>query len=297
MYYTLVPYKVVRNNLINEYHFLIGYLGNEGESKFLMSDFSFDNESRFLNLTYTFPLILKQQVYNTESGFSCHIMNSSQYNNVLTCFFQVNSFLTASSFNLANFSFIENLYVKSGFERQPWYIKSTVSIDKTKALVCYLRNKNHGLCEKYNINEHNLTLFLINNNEYNFLCKNALSSSSMIYKSKIINEYIFTCLGYDSEISFITFNSNFEIESKFYNKEYKINNYNCFFLTILKYKNKDNYSMYVSCDNQGVLLLEDLPEDLKPEAKHILETKSALSMSQLIEETTNKNKDTTQKNK
>ena len=295
MYYTLVPYKVIRNNLINEYHFLIGYLGNEGESKFLLSDFSFDNESRILNLAHTFPLNLNEQVYNTESGFSCHIMNSNQYNNVLTCFFQVNSFLTASSFNLDNFSFIENLYVKSGNERQPWYIKSAISIDKTKALICYLRNKDHGLCEKYNINEHNLTLFLINNNEYNFQCENSLSSSSMIYSSKIINEFIFACLGYDSEISFIKFNSNFGIESKNYSKEYKINNNNCFFLTILKYKNKDKYSMYVSCDNQEVLLLEDLPEDLKPEVKHILETKSTLLMSQLIEETTNKNKDTTQK--
>ena len=68
MFYTLVPYKIIRNNLIDEYHFLIGYLKNKDTPIFTMSDFSFNNGSRNLNLNYTFPLNL-QNVYNTESGF------------------------------------------------------------------------------------------------------------------------------------------------------------------------------------------------------------------------------------
>ena len=112
------------------------------------------------------------------------------------------------------------------------------------------------------------------------------------YSSKTFTEYIFGCLSYESQINFIKFNSKFEIEFMLSNQEYKINNYNCFFLTILKLPNDNIYSLYISCDNQEVLFKNDLPEDLKPGGKNFLDTKSVLLTSQLIEEATFINKPT-----
>lgn len=38
-YYTLVPYNFINSGTSSEYYFLIGYIGNDGESKFLISNY------------------------------------------------------------------------------------------------------------------------------------------------------------------------------------------------------------------------------------------------------------------
>ena len=55
-YYTLVPYKIFRNNSMNEYNFIIGYLGKWGESTFFLSDFSFNESSNSLHLKHQIPI-------------------------------------------------------------------------------------------------------------------------------------------------------------------------------------------------------------------------------------------------
>ena len=116
-FYTLVPYKTITNNEISEYHFIIGYLGNESVKIFLLSDFSFANNTKNVNLKSNIALFLPFEVTYSQNGFSCNLMKSSIYNEVLTCFFLVINKLTVSSFKLDNFTQIDNLTLMSNIER------------------------------------------------------------------------------------------------------------------------------------------------------------------------------------
>ena len=142
-YYTLVPYKVISTNSINKYHFVIGYLGNGSRGIFLLSDFCLDKNSKNLNLTHNIKLNFTTVDYS-HYGFSCNKMKSNLHNEVLTCFFHIQNALTVSSFNLHDFSPINSLFLASNFSREPINIKSMLSSDKSKSLVCYLKGWNYA---------------------------------------------------------------------------------------------------------------------------------------------------------
>ena len=84
---------------MNEYNFIIGYLGKWGESTFFLSDFCFNESSNSLHLKHQIPINFPS-FYNSNNGFSCNKMISDVYNEVLTCFFQVDNNLTVSSFHI-----------------------------------------------------------------------------------------------------------------------------------------------------------------------------------------------------
>ena len=85
-YYTLVPYKIFRNNSMNEYNFIIGYLGKWGESTFFLSDFCFNESSNSLHLKHQIPINFSSS-YNSNNGFSCNKLISNVYDEVFNLFF------------------------------------------------------------------------------------------------------------------------------------------------------------------------------------------------------------------
>ena len=64
------------------------------------------------------------------------------------------------------------------------------------------------MCEEYDINKNNFTIKLKSGN---LDCSNLRSSSSTLYNSIDNSKYIFGCLGTNSDLVFIRFNSNFEV--------------------------------------------------------------------------------------
>ena len=262
-YYTLVPYKIFRNNSMNEYNFIIGYLGKWGESTFFLSDFSFNESSNSLHLKHQIPINFSSS-YNSNNGFSCNKLKSDVYDEVLTCFFQVDNNLTVSSFHLDNFTLVDNLYLVADIKDIRISFKSVIDIKKSKALICYLKSWHICTCEIYDINENKLTSIDINTENYKKQCKNIYSSTTIIYTPKKVNEYIFGCLGFQNDLFFIKFNSNFEIVSLISNMKFSINytDDSYFILSIVKIPNHDTYSLFISYERQSFVFKNDLPEEL-----------------------------------
>ena len=263
-YFTLIPYKITTSNSMNEYHFFIGFLDDDGDSKFLISHYSFDNNLKNIinneNEYLFFPGIDNRYTY-TIHGFSCEIMKSNEYNEVLTCFFSIANKLSISSYNLNNYSYIEELIIIKE-DANPINIHSKISNDKTKSLVCYLKNWNTGECDIYDINNNNLTS-ITENRGLELACNYNYPSMTIMYNSLNKNDYFFGCAGYSHDIALIRFNSNFEIESYINNNEYIINNEQCYTLSIVKSLNNDNnYNIFASCQGSGVIYKNDLPENI-----------------------------------
>ena len=191
-------------------------------------------------------------------------MISDVYNEVLTCFFQVDNNLTVSSFHLDNFTLIDNLYLVADIKDIRISFKSVIDIKKSKALICYLKSWHICTCEIYDINENKLTSIDINTENYKKQCKNIYSSTTIIYTPKKVNEYIFGCLGFQNDLFFIKFNSNFEIVSLISNMKFSLNNadYSYFILSIVKIPNHDTYSLFISYERQSFVFKNDLPEEL-----------------------------------
>ena len=97
--------------------------------------------------------------------------------------------------------------------RNPIFINSAISEDKTKALVCYLDNWQKCQCENYDINSNTFSLNSRNEELNNLICRNEHSSSTILYYSEKTNEYFFGCYGYDYSLLLVKFNSDFEVEN------------------------------------------------------------------------------------
>ena len=143
------------------------------------------------------------------NGFSCQIMKSDTKGEVLTCFFHVNERLYISSYDINTFGEINELIHQSDSEIQPIFISSALSGDKTKSLVCYLKNWQFNRCDKYNINDNSLTLVY---EEITKQCNNQNPSLNFLYTTRGYDEYIFGCYGYNYDYNLIKLNSNFEVE-------------------------------------------------------------------------------------
>ena len=291
-YYALVPYKIFINDTLSEYHFILGYLGREGESKFLISYHSFNNNSKIFSLNVNSYILLpniNNKDVSTFNGFSCQIMETNIYKEVLTCFLHVDGDITVSSFNLNNLTLINNLTFFSKEKINPYNIRSFISSDKTKALICYLHNWQFISCEKYDIKTNSLTLIPLENNQDYLKCKIENSFTTIIYSSKKVIEYIFGCLHYGQDISLVKFNSNFEIESIIYNNKYTINN--CESFSIVKLANNKTYSIFFTTQNQnpGILIKNDIPEGIKPSVDEIKKSTSIVkTTSYFVDEITYK---------
>lgn len=202
----------------------------------------------------------------------------SQFNGkVLTCFFNVNGYLKVTSFNLDNFNPIENLSFTSEVNNlNPVHIKSFISADKTKALICYLLNWDNFRYDKYDINSNTITRITNNIIEEKYVCKNTFSSNIIQYDSKNFDKYIFGCTGNNRDILLLKFNSSFQIESVIYNKEdIIIKDCNCNGLSIVKLPNYDKYFFYLNCQYKPVVLTNNSIEELNKILNNYNENKLA----------------------
>ena len=75
-------------------------------------------------------------------------MNSVDYGEVLTCFFHVDEKLNIVSYNITNnLEPIIHLVNRTNENAKPIYINSAISEDKTKSLICYLKDCGYLKCD------------------------------------------------------------------------------------------------------------------------------------------------------
>ena len=129
-------------------------------------------------------------IYNNK-GVTCELMSPSNSENVLTCFYEVNSpnSLAATSFILDNPISLSNsipiIYKENGM---PGYFKSALNSDKTKALICYSPNGQGGNCIFYNITNNSFS----EDKHYFVACQNLPKGLHVDYFEKT-KEFIASC--------------------------------------------------------------------------------------------------------
>ena len=253
-YYTLVPYQLDTNS--NEYYFIIGYIDG---INFLIASYNFNNESGIIESVYPIYLTTKYQITSTSRGFSCQIMQTNNNEKFLTCFFRNSNDLLISSFNLENFLNLADLtHIISSVN--PINILSTISSDKTKALVCYLKEYQYGRCDIYDITNNDITIIYANVDN-TFECNNGNFLNTMIYRSINSEKFFYGCFGYNNNFNLIRFDSDFSFESDNINVQYIIENCNCLTFTIVETINDNDYFLLASCQNDEIVVYDELPED------------------------------------
>jgi hypothetical protein len=260
-YYTLVPYTIqINSDNSNYYYFFVGYIKNDGNIQFIICYFYLNNVNGDIVKVNEQPLSISGEEYiNSFKGFSCQTMVSDSKGSVLTCFFNINNEkVFISSYDINTFEVINELICQNDSDAKPIYIRSSLSGDKTKSLVCYLKNWQFLRCDKYNINDNSLTLVY---EETTTQCNNQNPSLNFLYNTRTYDEYIFACYGYTHDYNLIKLNSNFEVERIINNYQYTTNDCDCSTMSITKSLIDENkYINVLSCTNDNKIIYVDLPE-------------------------------------
>ena len=262
-YYTLVPYKFEKNNVDNIYHFFyVGYLkAYSGKDPFNIDYFCINNNTRTIDLYSNHSLLIPNYGdISTQKGFSCQIMNSINYGKVLTCFFHVDNELTVASYDInKNLTVIPQLVKKTNEALNPIYINTAISEDKTKSLICYLKEWNRLKCMKYDINDNKLNMIYEDQKPD---CNNVRFSTTLMYSSINKDEFIFGCYGNNQNFNLINFNSYFEIENIINFTPNEMNTCECIAFSIAIFINNER-SFILACRNIQVKIYNNLPEGIK----------------------------------
>ena len=186
-------------------------------------------------------------------NFSCELMKSSSYQDILTCFYkqQNTNQIIAQQFNINintdSTSITTSNSKTTTISNGAKIIKSTLSGDYTKSLVCYINNDKDGNCLIYNI----ITNEWSDSNNYLNDCLSDTSSLNIEYFDNS-NEYILYCFQSSTKFNLMTLNQNFEIqeveENGIYDLTDSLNECNEYYVSSLMH-NSNNINMFISCDN------------------------------------------------
>ena len=149
-------------------------------------------------------------IINVQSeNANCQLMQSPSNGEVLTCFYQKNNCIKASSYNidivnkkLVLIYSLENPKEVDGAK----IIRAKVSNSSTKSFVCFINNNNDYECLIYNI----ITNTWENQKTYINGCIPKSSSLFLDYYT-ISNEYILYCFKTPTKLNLIKLNDDFEI--------------------------------------------------------------------------------------
>ena len=272
-YYSIVP--IIDQN--NNYNIILGLLGKNSFNKPVLQYFSinFQGESLTLIDEYLFDSDdASRQNVRYDKGINCQIMNHNIRGNILTCFYHnYNNPQEVGSFS---YKFVNNKIeripmLNATYNDQPFCMRSLVSPNRKKSLLCYIRNSGDynertGYCSIYDIDENKFEKY---NKYLSKICETTNKHLNLDY-FKETKEYIFTCISaQDAVINFIRFDENFNIiKYDDNNNDSKIlvnstcQTISCYSITFSsnEYKIIGQYS----CNGQNNINLFSLSEDYKP---------------------------------
>ena len=248
--YTLVPYKSG-----DSYNFMLGYIGESSSTMINYYNINIPNESIELLTTKNIVLRSASKVEQTTSNtdFSCQIMISNTFGDVLTCFYIVSYYLGINSY-IINEDFAESS-IGSVSDRSigQCYIKSETTLEKDKAIVsCSVGGVAATIC--YDINSKEIT----SKKSYGTnIDNNGFSSVSLSFIKKT-NEFILSAYSYSNNFTVFKFNQNLEeLVKDNYNDDCKPNFHNsqCGTLSSVSivFKSESNsYNLMASCGSDGI---------------------------------------------
>ena len=175
---------------------------------------------------YNFPLNTNTLLSSTESNIkiennlNCHLMINSNNENFITCFFEGknNNDILTTTFLVNSINEIIYFNSKTYSINNVKLVKSIISGDKIKSLVCFIDIFNNTKCLIYNINAYE---FSDNINPLKNCLYNSFYSFNII-KALDSNNYFLYCFYSSNELSLISLDGYFNIISD--EKDYLIRN-------------------------------------------------------------------------
>ena len=271
-YYSIVPFIDEYNN----YNFALGILGNDAFSKPILQYYSINFQEKSLTLldSYIFDSDdSSRENIKYDKGISCQLMDHMTYGYVITCFYhnyrnpqEVGSF----SFKLENNHISKIPMANATYIDQPFCMRSVVSQDKKKSLLCYIRNSGDynertGYCSIYIIDENKFVI----NKYLSKICETTNNNINLDY-FKETREYVFTCSSAsDAKINIVRLDENFnkiEISQNKYDSEIIVNdncqNLICYSITFSssEYKIVGQFK----CNSEININIFGLEDNLKP---------------------------------
>ena len=272
-YYSIVPFIDENNN----YNFFLGLLGKNTQNKPIIQYFSINLEGESFTLLYSYTFDSDDSIraeIKYDMGISCQLMNHMSYGNVLTCFYhnyrnpqEIGCF----SFKLENNQILKIPMINATYNDQSFSLRSMVSQDKKKSLLCYIRNNGDyndrtGYCSIFSIDENK---FLGTNKYLSRICGNTNNNINLNF-FKETREYVFTCSGdSDVEINFAKLDENFnriEILQNKYDTNILVTtncqNLNCYSITF----SSSEYRIVgqLQCNGETNINIFGVSEDLNP---------------------------------
>ena len=268
-YYNLIAYS--HSTLY--YYFVIAYYDN---GKITLKYFYFSTgiiitlNSPIFTLSYKPTNSQGVQTTLRNYGLSCGVMIYNQ-KDVITCFYQLNSpdELGVSSYYITTTRFQEvNIPKKFSPNNQASIIKSVMSPDKKKALICYNKDYTFSKCLQYDIVTNEFT----SEELYFDTCKGK-STGLNVYYFQQKNEYMFICSNNAVGFNAVVFDSDFQatILNSGEGKTEPYYNYgsNCHFVynfNVVYLSSTDKYILINDCDTgngikTGSINLEELSGD------------------------------------
>ena len=156
---SLISYKCLNESNIFECYYFISYINSEkkiGIYWYKISNDSTTYENELIsNIIYTPINSLESETVSSCKTLTCQVMNYNCKEDVLTCFYEneTPNELVAINFNIKNnnINILNSLppifYTNDGCQQ----IESTLSLNKTKAFICYINNQNELYCLFYDI--------------------------------------------------------------------------------------------------------------------------------------------------
>ena len=215
----ITPFKFINSN---QCKYFVEYVNSNNNLVIKLFEYDFYSNSNNLLSTNELNILNSSgnKMKNIVNNLCCELMINSNNDNLLTFFFENENpkEIIASSFNVDETTNIINIYNTNTYSNNGIkIIKSYISSDKKKSLICFIDNSNYGNCIIYNLNEFSEYTF---NPSLNNCLTNSLSYLS-IEKPIDSNNYFIYCFYSSSEFSLIELDDNFEIIQN--SKDYKIN--------------------------------------------------------------------------
>ena len=245
---TLYPSQVFPIKCIDNFcYYIVGIINSNKELKlFLYKNPSYNCEGYSVN-----NFIINN--IGTDN-FSCQLMKSSSFDNILVCFYQIENSNQIIANRLTVVISGDSSYTSS-LDINPKVltdkikiIKSSLSQDYKQALVCYINSDNDCNCLTYNSYSNQWS----DSTNYLSGCLSELSSLNIQYFDNI-QEYFLYCFQSSSKFNLQKLDSNYakkeDEENGIYDFTSSLSECDEYYIASLIH-NSENINMFISCNNK-----------------------------------------------
>ena len=213
-YYTLIPIKK-ENNI---YYYMIGFINQEQCIQLLFFNY---NDDKKINNFIKIDQISDSTRTIQNKGLSCQLMKHPSKRKIIVCFV---NFKGTHNQNIFSFFLIDpethKIIINEGKENASFNlsskdnnikgIKSAVTLDSKKALICFFLQSSDGFCTIYSIIDNSFSEYI----KYSDSCRDDYYAMTVSYIREK-EEFIFSCSNNLGKIKFTLFNKDLELINSF----------------------------------------------------------------------------------